>query len=107
MQWGPREWNSRSHPKQKETLLAYIVIVEGEKRKKILRTEDIQKISGGKKKPLISTLLCDFMAVLVGISGFDLRRPRIYGDLEINCLTIPSVGDYTRFLTTEVISPRA
>lgn len=52
MQWGPREWNSRSHPKQKETLLAYIVIVEGEKRKKILRTEDIQKISGGKKANL-------------------------------------------------------
>lgn len=52
MQWGPTEWNSRSHPKQKEPLLAYIVIVEGEKRKKNLRTEDIQKISGGKKANL-------------------------------------------------------
>lgn len=47
------------------------------------------------------------MAVPVGIWGFDLRRSRIYGDFEMNCLTIPSVGDYTHFLTTEVIAPRA
>lgn len=47
------------------------------------------------------------MAVPIGIQGFDLRRPMIHGDFEMNCLTVPSVGDYTLFLTTEGISPRA
>lgn len=47
------------------------------------------------------------MAVPIGIWEFDLRRPRAHGDFEMNCPTIPSVADYTLFLTTEVISPRA